>query len=156
MHKFLSIAVCIVLMTVGQALAGAPVDFSGTWTLDPAHSDMGMTMPPAMAAKMPQVTVVVTQTANQVTVERQRGEKAVYNLDGTPSINPLPGGGQSTTVLHWEGSVLKGKTVSTIQGKPMELLDERTLSADGKTMTVKVFHQNAGGPKTQTLIYTKK
>ena len=77
-----------VLSVATMAFAQKP-DFSGTWTMDPASAPA----PPAgggavrMAAPGP---MVVTQTADTLTIERVAGETKIvssYKLNGAESIN---------------------------------------------------------------------
>ena len=80
-----------VLSMATMAFAQKP-DFSGTWTMDPASAPSAP--PPAagggavrMAAPGP---MVVTQTADTLTIERLAGETKIvstYKLNGTESIN---------------------------------------------------------------------
>jgi len=139
----------------GYAYAQAAANFSGTWVLDTGKSDLGMN---TSAAKTPmnKVTLIIKQTATQLSVERSTGDTAVYNLDGSESMNSLPGGGQSKTTMHSVGNMLVAKTTSQISGMNVEMTDERSLIANGQEMVLKVTRQTPSGEKKQTLVYNKQ
>ena len=155
MKNFILYAFVMVIVVTGFASAQAAVNFSGTWVLDIDKSDFGMNNP-AVKARMNKVTLVIKQTATQLVIERSTGDTATYNLDGSESINTLPGGGQSKTTVKWVGNALSAKTVSQIQGMETGMTDERSLSADGKQMTLKITLTTPNGVKNQLLIYTKQ
>jgi len=104
-----------VLLTLGLALlvgavafAQAKPDFSGTWTPDPSAAPAGGGgRGGGMGGPMK-----VTQTANELTVERTMGENAiklVYKLDGTESVNEMMGRGgmmKQASVAKWDGAKL--------------------------------------------------
>ena len=135
--------------------AQAAINFSGTWLLDINKSDLGIANPTAVA-KMNKVTFVIKQTDTQLTIERSTGETASYNLDGSESVNKLPGGAESKTKMNWVGNTLIAKTTSNINGMDVGMTDERSLSADGKEMVLKVTRQTPSGEKKQVIIYKKQ
>jgi hypothetical protein len=88
------LALVLALLIPCLAAAQAEPDFSGTWALDAAKSDMGMGR---AATAMRTVTLVIRQTKTRVFIERRTGDRpeiAVYNLDGSESVNQLPNGGE--------------------------------------------------------------
>jgi hypothetical protein len=107
----------MVMVVAGFTSAQAAVNFSGTWVLDIGKSDLGMNNP-AAKARMNKVTLVIKQTATQLT----------YNLDGSESINNLPNGIQSKATMNWVGNALAAKTVSQTNGIETGMTDERSLS----------------------------
>lgn len=155
MKKFIVFVFAVVMVIAGCGSARAAVNFSGTWTLDLEKSDFGMNNQ-AVKARMNKVTLVIKQTANQLTIERSTGDITTYKLDGSESINNLPNGVQSKTTMHWVGDTLASTSTSQINGKETKMTDERSLSADGKRMTLKVALTTPGGVKNQLLIYTKQ
>ena len=63
---------------------------------------------------------------------------------------------QSKTTINWVGKALAAKTVSQINGMETKMTDERSLSADGKQMTLKIALTTPSGVKNQLLIYNKQ
>jgi hypothetical protein len=155
MKKFILYVFVLVMVFAGYTSAQAAANFSGTWVLDIDKSDLGMNNP-AAKARMNKVTLVLKQTASQLTIERSTGDIATYNLDGSESINNLPNGMQSKTTVNWVGNALAAKTISQINGKETKMTDERSLSADGKQMTLKIALTTPNGVKNQLLIYNKQ
>ena len=137
--------------------SGTP-DFSGTWVLDNEKSDMGM---PAGAGKLPMqtVTLVIKQTAATLSIDRKTAnqvETAVLKLDGTESLNKAPNGKDVKSNSVWSGSTLVTKSTMLIDETQVQMSDIRSLSADGKVMTVQITRQTPRGEIKQTLIYNKQ
>lgn len=151
--KRIIFAAAFAMVLIGSVCAHAVPDFSGTWVLDVNKSDLGI---PAAKAQMNKVVLVLKQTATQLSVERSTGNVAVYNLDGSESVNSMPNGGQSKTILNWSGNTLAGKTVSTMNGNDVKMADVRSLSADGREMVLEVSLQMPSGERKQRLVYSKQ
>ena len=148
-----------------QSRAASKPDFSGTWTLNAEKSDP----PPArgggagggrgggMGAGMGG-PVTIKQTASTLTIESTgRGGQsmsATYNLDGSESTNQMMGRGgpsEAKSKAHWDGSKLVIETTRDMGGSPVTSTETRSLSADGKEMTVETtFNGN-----TRKTVYTK-
>src|SRR3954468_15556406 len=130
---FLALAAAIVLPFTARAQTKP--DFSGTWTLDASKSDAPMGRGGRGGPPGP---MTITQTADTLT--QKRGEQTLtYKLDGSESANEVQGRGGVQTVkakAHWEGSKLVIESTREIQGFALTTKEERTLSADGKEMTV--------------------
>ena len=167
----------IVALTMAAAATGAAqqADFSGTWHLERDASELpqprgfgggrgggrrfggaGGGLPGGAAD-----TLVIMQTADVLAVERQsdRGSSTVrYRLDGTASTNPGPRG-VLTTTSRWEGTLILtegSQQVSTPRGEfSIDLVERRSLSADGRTMTVESTRTTPRGDLAMTLVYTK-
>jgi hypothetical protein len=155
MKRFILSSFVIVMVMTGYVYAQAATNFSGTWVLDMNKSDLGMNNP-AAKARMNKVVLIIKQTATQLTIERSTGDKAVYNLDGSKSTNILPGGTQAETTMHWVGNTLVAKTTSNMNGMVVEMTDERSLSANGQEMVLKIIRQTPRGEKKQNLVYRKQ
>ncbi len=145
----------------GMVFAQSKPDFSGTWTLDPAKSEMGQGMGGGGGmggGMMGPMTVTIKQTANELTIERKMGDQArtmTYKLDGTESVNEGMRG-QVKSTAKWDGSNLVIKTTSqNQQGGTMESTEVRSLSADGKTMTVDSTRQTPRGEIKQKMVFNK-
>jgi hypothetical protein len=156
MRKYLILSLVMILAVASFSIAQARPDFSGTWLLDTDKSDLGMNSPVAKQTPMRKVELILKQTDKQLSIERAPGEVAVYKLDGSESINSLPGGNQAKTTMNWAGDTLVGKSTSTIGEMSVEMTDVRSLDASGKVMTLKVARQTPRGIVNQTLIYQKQ
>ena len=147
-----------VLAMATAAFAQKP-DFSGTWTMDPAS----VPAPPAggggavraMAAPGP---MVVTQTADTLTIERVAGESKIvsaYKLNGTESINKRTMGQMGEVEIKSKAKFDGAKlTIVTQQpgrdgGAPIELTE--TWSLDGGNLVIESTNPRG----TQTRIYKK-
>jgi hypothetical protein len=124
------------VVTTCAARAQSKPDFSGTWTMDEARSE---------SAHYPDfvgpVTVVIRQTATELTVETSRGGKSrsiSYRIVDAPPVQtatPAEGNSSAPFYSYWNGSSLVSETVQnvpyTVRNKEV-----RTLSDDGREMTV--------------------
>jgi hypothetical protein len=153
-------AVFIIFMTLafsGSTFALGKPDFSGTWNLDMTKSDMVQERSRAMSAA--RVTIVIKQTPAVLTTTRNVGkhpETAAEKLDGSESINKSPSGQDIKSTSRWEGSTLITKSfMSTGQGT-VESTFVRSLSADGKVMTIDVTMKTTKGVSKKKLIYNKQ
>jgi hypothetical protein len=150
------LALVLALLIPCLAAAQAEPDFSGTWALDAAKSDMGMGR---AATAMRTVTLVIRQTKTRVFIERRTGDRpeiAVYNLDGSESVNQLPNGGEVKSTTTWAGATLVTKSVMATGGVTVETSDVRSLSANGKVMTLDGTRHTGRGEVKQKLIYNKQ
>ena len=156
---------------VMTALAASP-NFSGTWVLDKEKSDQ----PPFGGRRggggqqgPTDVTLIVKQTDNELTVTRkinmggeERTSEAKYTLDGKENSNPGfgRGGGQVLSKTKWDKDklVTTGKRKVNFQGNEFEseTQEVRSLSADGKTMTVETTTTTPQGDRTGKQVYNKQ
>ncbi|HEY2905036.1 MAG TPA: hypothetical protein VGJ29_03990 [Vicinamibacterales bacterium] len=139
----LAFAAAVVLPFTGRAQM--KTDFSGTWTLDAAKSDA----PGGRGGRGPQGPVTVKQTASEITIGQ-----ATYKLDGSESVNQLQGRGgmvEAKSKAHWDGAKLVIDTTREVGGNTVTSTETRSLSADGKEMTVETsFNGN-----TRKTVFTK-
>ena len=164
MKRVLVLSFVLALAITTLAFAQGKPDFSGTWTLDPAKSDLGQMRPTGKQAPMRTITLVIKQTGDTLTVQRSMGknqEVASYKLDGSESINKLPSGNEARTIMKWSGATLVARTTAKINdseggGMNTEMTDVRSLSPDGKVMTLSVTRKTPRGEVKQTLIYNKQ
>lgn len=138
------------------ASAAEKIDFSGTWVFTPSKSkNVGM-----MAAL--QLTSTIKQTATMLTitnVSKMNGQEDTrevrYDLTGKPAPNVAAMGDKSETVTKWVG----GKLVTTwtsegaIAGTKVVRTETRSLSPDGKTMTVETVR---GSNPSVVMVFEKK
>jgi hypothetical protein len=163
MKRVVLLTVAIALAVASIALAQAKPNFSGTWVLDPSKSEMGQARVGANPAAARTVTLVLRQSASELTIEQKLGERtlvSVYKLDGTESVNKSPSGADIKSTTSWSGSTLMTRTSMTLSGPQGEMTshttDVRSLSANGQTMTVELTRQTAQGEVKQKLVYNKK
>jgi hypothetical protein len=108
-------------------------DFTGTWVMDEARS---------ASAHYPDfvgpLTVVIVQTPREMTVETRHAghsESIVYRIyeseHAAPAVISAPG-----AKSYWSGTTLVSETVRNIQDSTVRTKELRTLSADGREMTV--------------------
>ena len=150
---------CLLTLFLACPLAFGATDFSGTWTLDPARSDLGAG---AGAAKAPQqkVTIVLKQAAGTLAVERKAGqgtETAIYKLDGSTSVNKAPGGNEIRSNTTWVGDTLVTKSSMTLEGgATTQMSDVRSLADGGRTLVIEVTRQTPRGEVKQRLVYARQ
>ena len=144
-----------VLSIATMAFAQKP-DFSGTWTMDPAS----VPAPPAgagAARPMGGGPMVVTQTADTLTVERVAGETKIvstYKLNGTESVNKRTMGQMGEVEIKSKAKFDGAKlTITTLQpgrdGAQMEMTE--TWSLDGGNLVI-----DSTNPRgTQKRVYKK-
>lgn len=153
--------------------AGAPVlaqgtDFSGTWHLDRDASEFpqfGRGGRPGGRAggggRGAAATVVITQSADLLTMEQQadRGSRTVsYRLDGSESTNSAARG-EMVSTSQWDGATLVTEgtmSLSTPRGDfSMDIVERRSLSDDGQTLTVESTRTAPFGDMVTTLVYRR-
>ena len=163
MKRFLTISSIICLLML-SAQAGAPANFSGTWSLDKSKSE-------GLQGRMAQadVTMTVTQDAKTLAVETsisgsdQPPQKVVYNLDGSETTAEFAGRmpGKGTLKAKWAGdSVLELHTVRNInvQGNDVTITTSEhwELADGGKTLKVHRLTDSPRGTMEAKLVLTKK
>ena len=145
------------------------VNFSGTWVLNADKSTFG----PGPGGQAPQGqrpgggfaggNFVVKQEADQLTVERTRGNQAFtskYSLDGRESINST-GRGESKSAASWsaDGKTLRIVTTRTFSGggQDMEMKTTEEWSLTGtNVLTIVSTSSTPGGERKTTMVYDKK
>lgn len=157
MKRNFTLASLLALSIVSTVAFGA-TDFSGTWVLDPAKSELPLTASAAKALNRT-VTITIKQTATTLTIERKtdnRSEAAAYKLDGSPSINKTPSGGEVKSTSTWAGATLVTKSSMVSEGTTVQSTDVRSLADGGKTMILEVTRQTPRGETKQKLVYNRK
>lgn len=131
---------------LAPARAQDKVDFSGNWTLDASRSD-ALTGRDAGAGP---VTLVIKQTATQLTIETARGkltQTANCKLDGSVSTNRTANGDMILSKSTWDGARLLTESRGALGEAVVTTREIRSLDASGKTMTVESIsstNQGAG------------
>ncbi|HEU5219745.1 MAG TPA: hypothetical protein VFU23_13890 [Gemmatimonadales bacterium] len=158
----LTVAALLASAVLSPVAAQGKPDFSGSWKVnteksDPMGGGMGGGGGGGAAA-----TITITQSATKLTVETHRGEQvttATYNLDGSESVNTTQRG-ESKSKATWDGASLVINSESSFTGPNGAMTvtskEVRTLSADGKTMTVVRTSQTPNGEMTRKTVYDKQ
>lgn len=176
-------AAALTLLAVAAApLAAQKPDFSGNWKLNVEKSDpmgppgggMGGQRPPADAnaprpgggmggGGMRAMEVFITQTDSKIIIEQKMGETSrmmTYALDGSASKNPGFRGNEMTTKSTWDGNAIVTEGENTFQTPNGDMTikskETRTLSEDGKTMTVVTVTNSPRGEMTRKVVYDKQ
>ena len=169
----------VALLIVPALLAAAvtsghaqPADFSGTWQLDRDASVLPevprggrgigrLFGRGGQAPRGPSETLVITQTADALFVEQRSDDDARilrYRLDGSSSTNPMPRG-ELTTTSRWDGNTVVTEGTQEIprplRDISMQLTERRSLSPDGRTMTVESTRTTRRGEIKATLVYRR-
>ena len=137
------------------AVSAQAPDFSGTWRLDEAKSNVVATaglvgLIPAGAPK----TLHVTQPSNgSLVIESQINEAHVrIYKPGRETSTPAGQGGSVTMTATWAGRTVTSEgALKNASGETTNVKEVLSLSADGKMMTL----QTTVGANTSTMVYTK-
>ncbi len=176
---FAALATTIVM--AGSASAQKP-DFSGSWKLNTEKSDPPPQMPGAPPGDRPApppggggggggagrgmmtpTELFITQLTTRMTIDQKSGDRnrtESYNLDGTESHNPGMMGNEFVTTSKWVDNtiVTAGKNAfKTPMGEmTVEMTIIRSLSEDGKVMTVDLTTVSPRGTMKRKLVYEKQ
>ncbi len=164
----------IAALTASSLLA-APLsaqkpDFSGTWKINPEKSDP-MSAPPGgggggqrpggMGGIRPS-ELFITHSESKMVFEQKMGERTVlltYYLDGRESKNPGMRGAEMTTKSTWVDNtiVTDGENTFTTPMGDMTIKSHevRSMSDDGKTMTIVSTATTPRGEMTRKTVYDK-
>lgn len=137
--KLRSVIASLMLVFVAAVSAQSLPNFSGRWVLNTAKGkNLGM-----MAALKD--TVTISQTAKELVIHdsssfqgRDNTREIRYDLTGKAVPNDGPMGDHNETAAKW----VDGKIVTTwtregaVAGSKSVMTETRSLSADGKTMTL--------------------
>ena len=158
MKRLVAFTIAAALVTSSLAvLAQARPNFAGKWTLvpnpnAPAPTGRGRGLGQAFTATQDEKTLTV------ITSNPPIGQiKAVYNLDGSESKNPITFVGTTvdrTSKVKWDGARLIVTSTSNFQGNATQTTQVWSLDASG-TLTVE-FTSNASGTPTTTKAQYKK
>jgi hypothetical protein len=161
MKSMLALTVTAALVTSSLAvLAQTRPNFAGKWTLVPDPNaaaagggrGRGMGLGQALTAAQDEKTLTV------ITSNPQVGDiKAVYNLDGSETKNPITFGGNTvdrTSKVKWDGAKLVITSTSNFQGNAVETTQAWSLDASG-TLTVESTNNFGGTPTTTKAQYKK-
>jgi hypothetical protein len=154
----LVLAFALAAPSVSRAQAAHP-SFAGSWALDPAQSDAGQMAPTRLNLK-------IAQSANELVVDRdqatQMGDSKVtlkYALDGSPSSNEIPIGGNAvkvSTVVTWEGENPVFTSALKFGDTDVKQVDKWTLAEGGKKLLVSRSFNAGGQEMSSKLVLVKQ
>lgn len=109
-------------------------DFSGTWTMDVERSES-----PQQGDAFEVPTIVMTQTADAVTIETRRRSGAVttrYVMSTSKAAEPGP---TAPGRAYFEGAVLVTEGTRVVNGQTVSVRERRALDASGREMTLETL-----------------
>jgi hypothetical protein len=145
------LAAAALLAVPGSAAAAAgtsaaPADFSGRWVFSPGKSaNIGMMAGLEIHAAVEQSPAALTVHEDSTFQGQKSARDLRYDLGGKPVPNRSPMGDPSETVSRWEEGRLVTVWTSqgAVAGTKVVRTETRSLSADGKTMTLESVRGNA-------------
>ena len=130
---------CFVMLLAMAAPAQGLTDFSGTWVLNPARSqNLGQMASMEDTATIVQSTARLTITDRAKMMGQESTREQHFDLIGKPVMNSGPMGDPNETVARWVGDKLLVTWTGegAVAGTKIVRTETRSLSPDGKTMTV--------------------
>jgi hypothetical protein len=170
-HRTLG-SMVVLLLALVVTTAQAQPQFTGTWVLDraqsqlPSHGGHGAADPQAPPAE---VKLIVEQQGNTLKATssmargpRERSRSETYVVDGTERTEQTRHGGSSVTKATLGGDRLTINKSHTKpakdQGQPAHTFSREsvwTLSPDGRTLTIDTTMQSARGARTMKTVYAR-
>lgn len=158
-HRILALAAALAMAQAVGLNAQARPNFAGTWKFS---TSMPANYPGSNGWGVPSPTMVVTQTAGEITIESgQYGAtpmKVVYKLDGSDTIWDAPSSSQSgntaivkwRTKASWDGGRLVLYTWNTALNQMRDIM-----SINGGQLTIVRATEQPGPSTNATLTYTR-
>jgi hypothetical protein len=143
-------------------------NLSGTWTLDREKSELGQRGGGRGEGGQGRGqgmfgNLVIEHSGAALTVKRkvnfqgeERTMEAKYTTDGKENVNEGFRGNQVKSKTYWEGAKLVTESKMETPNGTRETKEIRSLSADGKTMTVETTVKGGFGEGTRKLVYNKE
>ena len=141
--------------TIAAFAANKP-DFSGTWIFSPEKSkNIGMMSQMKMSQTIVQSEKALDVTSDTTFQGNDQQMKTHYDLTGKPAANDSPMAGPSETVSKWDEDkiVTTWTSKGAVEGTKTVRTETRSLSADGKSMTVESVR---GSNPPVVMIFDKK
>jgi hypothetical protein len=136
--------------------AAEQTDFSGTWDFSTEKSkNIGMMAQMKLSLTIQQSGTALDITAHSTYQGKDQDSKTHLDLTGSPATNESPMGGPNETVSKWDGDKLVTTWTgeSAVAGKKTVRTETRSLSADGKVLTV----ESVRGPNPPVvMVFDKK
>jgi len=151
--KYLAMALALILLALP---ALAKPNFSGDWKVNVSKSEFGqMPAPSSMTGKIthqdPSLKVAIKQSGERGEFEYEMS----YSTDGKETTNEIRDNTMKSTA-KWDGDVLVIDTKGSFGGNDVTIQDKMSLSADGKTLTLKRHFSSSMGEADQALILEKQ
>jgi hypothetical protein len=141
----------IVCLCASIAGAQTKPDFSGAWKMNREKSKFADGGPDAIMIKIDHKEPTFTEEWSMSTPEGARSFQAKYTTDGKETEQEVMGQ-MSKTSAKWEGAALMIEWTSEGNFFKRKI----TLSADGKTMTKVVSHNDGGEQREDTVVFEKQ
>jgi hypothetical protein len=162
MKRLISVIAVLALLSGGltAVMAQAKTNFAGKWTLvpDPNAPAGGGRGRGGFGGLGQGGTIEQNDKTITVTTTTQAGEtKAVYNLDGSESKNPITMQGNTidrVSKVKWDGAKLVITTTTNFQGTPTESTQTWSLDPSGG-LTIESTSNFGGNPTTTKSVYKK-
>jgi len=149
--------IAVLCLTTMSAFEAKHSDFSGPWQFNTEKSkNIGMMAQMKMVETVEQSDSSLDVTTHTTFQGREEDSKTHLDLTGKPATNESPMGGPSETVSKWDGGklVTTWTSESAVAGGPKVVrIETRSLSADGKTMTVESVR---GSNPAIVMVFEKK
>lgn len=163
MRLVLAAASVAALLATAELPAQDHPDFAGTWVLNRAKSAAARNRLAEPAEGEGQNLVFdIEQTTTGITIVRRGGaaDPIVLAFDGSEVRSKGPRGGVVTSRSRWQGKVLLTETRREVNGPngtyAVTTHDERSLSEDGRTLTLKSVSKTPRGEVTRTLVFDRR
>jgi hypothetical protein len=158
-----AVGVLAFLVTVNVPLEAQTVDFSGIWSLDREASELPEFRGGGGFGRGMATTVEITQNEERFVIMEQRADDGswtiTYLLDGSESTNDA-GRAPLTSMSSWDGATLVtegSRSISTPRGDfTIDVVEQRSLSDNGQTMTIRSLLTTSRGDRTTTLVYRRE
>jgi hypothetical protein len=140
---------CLSALLLSPSPAADRPQLTGTWVLDPAHSQMHESKVKSEKMEIQQIedVVQVTDSANADGKDRKLEYKCL--ADGSTCKTK-----DVSISLYYDGPML---VVLEMQRKNTIVIKKRLqTSADGKTLSMDVIHVSPPGPKDEVLTFVKQ
>lgn len=137
--------------------AGPRPNLSGVWKVNVAKSDFGVL--PAPESRVDTIEHNDPTLKVAVKEEGPQGKRDyVLNLttDGKENVNTPAAGVELKSISNWEGNALVTTTKLKFQDNDITIKETRTVSEDGKTITVNSHLASPMGEADQKIVYEKQ
>jgi len=134
----------------------APPEFSGVWRLDVEKSQFDRQAPPRVAVDRIEhhEPYLVMHSIRAYGDAQETSGTARYRIGGEGENEVL--GNRMRYAARWDGETLELVTKGSFGDNAIVLTDRYSLSADGKSLTLKRHYEGRGGPQDQTLILRRE
>ena len=163
-----ALATLAAISLLASPLLARKPDFSGTWKLNPEKSDPITPLPggggqrPGGIGGMRPSELFITHSDSKMVIEQKMGDRTMlltYYLDGRETKNPGMRGNEMTTKSTWAENIIATdgeNTFTTPMGEmTIKSHEVRSMSEDGKTMTIVSTANTPRGQMTRKTVYDK-